>query len=129
MTTKYEQIKNIHELAVEANDENELHKILPLLESWEIKQRGDDGKLLWTTLSVPTSVGGTIAIGYRYIKRDKTLTEDIFEISESNPNEVGRYYRGKYEDLRPEYERTHKEQNVGARSFTRVNTCSLYLGS
>ena len=129
MTTKYEQIKNIHESAVEADDANVLRKILPLLESWGIKQRGDDGELLWTNLSVPTSVGGTIAIGYRYIKRDKTLTEDIFEISESNPNEVGRYYRGTYEDLRPEYERTHKEQNVGARSFTSVNTCSLYLGS
>ena len=129
MNTKYEHIKNIHDSAVDANDANELRKILPLLESWGIKQRGDDGELLWTNLSVPTSVGGTIAIGYRYVKRDKTLTEDIFEISENNPNEVVPHYKGKYEYLRPEYKRTHKEQNVDVRSFTSVNTCSLYLGN
>jgi hypothetical protein len=57
-----------------------------------------------------------------------TLTEDIFEISENNPNVVTPYYRGKYQGLRSEYEHTHKQQDVEACSPTSVNTCSLFLG-
>jgi hypothetical protein len=121
-------VKDIHERAVEARDANELRKILSLLDGWGIKRRQKDGELLWTNLSIPTSIGGTIAIGYRYWKRDSTLTEDIFELNQNNPDEIGPYYKGAYQDVRSEYERTHKQQGVEARSFTTVNTCCLYLG-
>jgi len=128
MTTKYEQIKNIHKIAVETHDTNELRKITSLLNDWGFKCREDDGELLWTNLSIPTSIGETITIGLRYKKKDSTLTEDIFELSEKDPNVVTPYYKGKYQKLRSEYEHTHKQQDVKARSFTSVNSCSLYLG-
>lgn len=129
MTTKYEEVKSVHELAAETGDANELRKIPSLLNSWGIKCREDDGQLLWTNLSVPTSsIGETITIGLRYKKQDATLTEDILELSKNNPDVVASYYKGRYQELRPEYQRTHKQQDVEARSYTTVNTCCLYLG-
>lgn len=129
MTTKYEEIKNIHKIAVETYDANELRKIPSLLNDWGFKCREDDGELLWTNLSTPTSIiGGTITIGLRYKKKDATLAEDIFELSEKDPDVVTPYYKGKYQKYRPVYNRTHKQQDVKARSFTSPNSCSLYLG-
>lgn len=46
MTTKYEQIKSVHELAAQTHDANELRKILSLLDGWGIKRREDDEELL-----------------------------------------------------------------------------------
>ena len=129
MTTKYEQVKNIHQRAVESHDANELRKIPSLLNDWGFKCREDDGKLLWTNLSLPTSVGETITIGLRYRKQDKTLTEDVFELCEKDPNVVTPYYKGKYQILRSEYVNTHKQQDVEPRSFTSINTCTLYLAT
>src|SRR5450759_5354456 len=128
MTTKYEQVKCIHDLAVETHDANELRKIPSLLNSWGKKCREHD-ELLWTNLSMPTSIGETITIGLRYKKKkDETLTEDIFELNKKNPDVLSEYYKGQYQPLRPEYQGTHKLQDVGAHSFTSVNTCCLYLG-
>lgn len=130
MATKYEEVKSIHELAVRTGDANELRRIPTLLNSWGIKCREKDGQLLWTNLSVPTSsVGETITIGLRYKKQDATLTEDIFELSKQNPDVVASYYKGQYQDVRPEYQHTHKQQFVEARSYTTVNTCCLYYGN
>ena len=99
MATKYEQVKSVHELAVETGDANELRKIPPLLNSWGIKCREDDGQPLWTNLSIPTSsVGETITIGLRYIKQDATLTEDI-ELNKNTPDAVASYYRGRYQQV------------------------------
>ena len=128
MMTKFEQVKSIHERAVETHDANALREIPPMLNCWGIKCREDDGQLLWTNVSVPTSVGETITIGLRYKKQDETLTEDIFELSRNNPDLVTPYYKGRYQTVRPEYQGTHKLQNVGSQSFTTVNTCCLYLG-
>ena len=128
MNTKYEQIKNIHKTAIESHDANELRKIPSLLNEWKFKCREDDGELLWTNLSMPESIGETIIVGLRYRKRDTTFTEDIFEISAKNPNEVKAYYTGKYQKHCPEYKHTHKLQDVEARSFISVNSCSLYIG-
>ena len=128
MTTKYEQVKYVHDYGVETRDPNELRKIPSLPNGWGIKCRKDDGQMLWTNLSIPASVGQTITIGLRYKKRDQTLTEEIFELNKRNPDKVSAYYKGRYQTVRPEYQGTHKLQNVGTRSFTSVNTCCLYLG-
>ena len=129
MLTRYEQAKNIHGAAVETHDANKLLEILPLLNSCGIQCREDDGELLWTNLSIPTSVGGAITIGLRYKKLDRTLTEDIFELNEKNPDVITKYYTGSYQKFRSEYEHTHKRPDVETRSFRTVNTCCLYLGS
>ena len=101
MNTGYGQLKNIHERAVETHDANELRKIPSLLNDWGFKCRENDGELLWTNLSLPTSVGETITIGLRYKKQDGTLTEDVFELCEKDPNVVTPYYKGKYHVERP----------------------------
>ncbi len=128
MMTKFQRVKCLHDRAVEAHDASALRGIPSLLNNWGIKCREDDGQLLWTNLSVPSSVGETITIGLRYKKQDETLTEDIFEVSEKDPDVVVAYYKGRYQTARPEYQGTHKLQNVGDTSFTTVNTCCLYLG-
>ena len=127
MATKYEKIKNIHELAVKTHDAKALTEIASLLNGWDIKCREGDGKLLWINLSLPTSIGETITIGLRYEKKDTTLTEDIFELSNKSPNKITPYYKGKYQKHRLEYKNTHKEQNIDTHSFTSVNSCSIYL--
>jgi len=128
MTTKYEQAKCIHDLAVKTHDASELRKIPSLLNNWGRKCRSDD-ELLWTNLSMPMSIGETIIIGLRYKKKiDGTLTEDIFELNNKNPDKLSPHYKGQYQLLCPEYKGTHKLQNVEDRSFTSVNTCCLYFG-
>lgn len=126
--TKYEQVKSIRDRAVESHDANVLREVPGMLNRWGIKCREKDGQLLWTNLSVPKSVGETITIGLRYKKQDGTLTEDIFELDKNKPEVLTPYYLGQYEKVRPEYHGAHKSQNIGPRSFTTVNTCSLYLG-
>jgi hypothetical protein len=128
MKNKYEQIVAIHRRAAVSSDATPLAVIVPLFESWGIRKRQDDGELLWTNISMPTTVAGTIVVGYRYRKRDASFTEDLFELKQSNPNEVLRRYKGSYQKICAEYAKTHKQQNVEARSFTSVNTCCLYLG-
>ena len=126
--TKFDQVKSIHERAVETEDARVLQELPALLNRWGIKCREKDGQLLWTNLSVPTSIGETIAIGLRYRKQDQTLTEDIFELNRNNPEVVTPYYKGQYQTERPEYKGTHKFQGAAAQSFTSVNTCYLFLG-
>ena len=126
--TKLEQVKSIHERAAKTQDAGALREIPAMLNRWGIKCREKDGQLLWTNLSVPTTVGETITIGLRYRKQDQTLTEDIFELSKNNPEMVTPYYKGQYQTVRPEYKGTHKLQGAVAQSFTSVNTCCLYLG-
>lgn len=128
MKTKYDQLMCIHDRAVADKDANALGEIPALLSSWGIRCRADDGQLLWTNLSVPTSVAATITIGLRYQKRDASLTEDIFELRKSDPDAVEAFYKGKYQRVRPEYSGTHKFQIVLTQSFTSVNTCCLFLG-
>jgi len=129
MMTIFDQVKSIHERAVETQDASALREIPAMLNRQGIKCREKDGQLLWTNLSVPTSVGETITIGLRYRKQDQTLTEDIFELSKNNPEMVTPYYKDQYQTVHPEYKGTHKFQGAGAQSFTTVNTCCLYLGS
>ena len=128
MMTKFDQVKSIHERAVEARDANALRDIPKILNGWGIKCREKDGQLLWTNLSVPTSIGETITIGLRYRKQDRTLTEDVFELNRSDPETITPYYKGQYQSVRSEYVGTHKSQGVKPQSFTSVNTCCLYLG-
>jgi len=126
--TKFDQVKSIHERTVKTHDASALLEIPTMLNSWGIKCREKDGQLLWTNLSVPTTIGETIVIGFRYKKKDQTLTEDIFELSKNDPDEVAPYYKGQYQTVRPEYKDTHKFQDAETKSFTTVNTCCLYLG-
>jgi len=126
MKSKYETIENLHRRA-HKNDKAELLNEVPnLLESWGVKLRADDGVLYQINITKPEN--GILAVGLRYKKKDGTLTEDIIEFNASKPNEVSKYYKGKYERQRIEYEDTHKRQDISLTPFTSVNTCSLYVG-
>jgi hypothetical protein len=102
MISKFDQVKSIHERAVETGDASVLREIPAMLNRWGIKCREKDGQLLWTNLSVPMSVGESITIGLRYRKKDQTPTEDIFELNRNNPEVVTSYYKGQYQTVRPE---------------------------
>ena len=53
-------------------------EILGLLLRQGIRIRQQDGELMQINLSVPTSTQDTFVIGLRYLKKDKTYTEDHF---------------------------------------------------
>jgi len=127
MVTRFQQIVELHNRAALSGDAEALRPIPSLLASWGLQPRADDGTLLWTNLSVPSSVSDAVTIGLRYVKRDGSLTEDIFELTSENPDAVTPYYRGKYQTVRPEYVGTHKFQGATPRSFTSTNTCCLYM--
>lgn len=125
MESKYETIKNLHQRVSEFG-KAELLKMVPnLLESWGIKSHVDDGVLSQINISNPEN--GILVIGLRYIKNNGTFTEDIFEVNSSNPNDIPKYYKGKYERERSEYKGTHKQKNISSSPFTSVNTCSFYI--
>jgi hypothetical protein len=122
--SKYDILVLLHEKASTDSNPSVLAQVPNLLNNWGIKCREDDGTLLSINLSVPQSVGETIAIGLRYQKKDATFTEDLFTVSSSSPNIIDKHYKASQEKVFPEYEGTHKEQKVNSTSFTSVNTCS-----
>ena len=72
------------------------------------KMRQRDGQLVETNFSIPKSKQNSFVLGLRYIKRDKTFTEDHF-LFEKDKSII--YFRGKrLEYLLKEYTGTHKKQ-------------------
>ncbi|MCD4692669.1 MAG: hypothetical protein K8R79_07140 [Calditrichales bacterium] len=126
MKTKYEIIKNIHSKANESGKADVLKSISSLFESWNIRLRTDDGELYQVNISNPEQ--NIIVVGLRYLKKDGSFTEDIFEFSSLSPNEVSNHYKGRYERQRTEYKDTHKQQNISESSFTSQNSCGYIVG-
>ena len=125
--SKYEIIKERHRRAHETGEAGNLKVIPRLLISWGTRLRADDGILYQATLSVPEPT--VLVVGLRYEKKDESSTEDIVEFNSLYPNELAKYYKGRYERKRLEYKGTHKQQNVSLSPFTSVNTCSIYMGN
>ncbi|MCU7932060.1 MAG: hypothetical protein KZQ90_14760 [Candidatus Thiodiazotropha sp. (ex Codakia rugifera)] len=127
MDSKYETIKKLHHKVNCGGNAELLKDALSLLENWGINRRTDDGVLY--QINISKSENGIFVVGLRYIKSDKTFTEDIFVFTSQKPNDVSKYYKGKYERINKEYKGTHKKQNISSLSFTSVNTCSLHTGN
>jgi len=81
---------------------------LRLLKKRGIKPRLKDGELIQLGISVPTSVPKAILLGLRYVKEDKTHTEDHFLFQEGR--KIQSFYRNKLERILPEYTGAHKIQ-------------------
>ncbi|MGB8327550.1 MAG: hypothetical protein WCE48_08215 [Steroidobacteraceae bacterium] len=128
MSTRYRQLKDLHDRASATGNATLLGEIPRLLTEWGIRSRADDGRLLWTNVSNPTSQTESIAIGLRYEKQDGTLTEDLFTVGSTKPDKVVSHYTGRIQREWTEYANTHRQQDVERRSFTSVNTCSFYMG-
>jgi hypothetical protein len=104
----YRQVDNIRNHA-----NNIFHEVVTLLGEKDIKLRQDDGELIQINISIPTSIKNSFVIGLRYVKKDRTHTEDPYlikkEIKETDKEIV--YLRGrKLEKLLTEYKGTHKQQ-------------------
>jgi hypothetical protein len=127
MRTKHETIDELHRKVNDSGLAELLIEIPGLLESWGIKRRADDGELTQINISKPEN--GLLVVGLRYLKKDKTFTEDLFEFSSLKPNEISKHYKGKFERERTEYKGTHKQQNISSSPFTSVNTCSFFTGN
>jgi hypothetical protein len=81
--------------------------IVEFLKQNDVNLRTKDGALCQVTVSKPTLVADTLVVGLRYLKNDKTYTEDLFEVhSGSN---VEKHYKGRLERVLPEYRDTHKQ--------------------
>ena len=108
-------------------------EIINLLSKHNINIRKDDGDMVQINLSIPKILINDLVIGLRYIKKDKTFTEDHFlcKTDVATGNFVINPYYGKYlEEFLEEYKGTHKYQlsqnNLysNERVVTMVNTIS-----
>lgn len=83
-------------------------EVVNLLNYHEIRLRQRDGHLKQITLSKPTSIESGFVIGLRYVKQDRSHTEDLFTVQREQ--KIQRLYRGSLEKQWPEYKGTHKQQ-------------------
>lgn len=133
MTDPYSELQDIwnsHDISATYKTES---RVFWLLNSAGIHIRRDDGKLRQMTLSKPTSVIDTLAIGLRYDKRDGTPTEDLFAVKRGDS--IQSHYRGDIQRQWLEYRGTHKQYlpydvlpdfDIG---MTSCNTITFLTGS
>ncbi len=112
MDTSYDDLKIImdHQYSVREKtgkptpDFNEL--IVDLLFGHGIKLRQKDGTNPRVTFSISTSIANAFVVGVRYTKENGSKTEDLFLFRKNQPITKG--YKGKLEQVLPEYKGTHK---------------------
>jgi hypothetical protein len=113
MSQSYKKLKQITDKIYSELEQNGkiLHygnDIKKLLLEYKIKLRQKDGKLDQITISIPISKPKALVVGLRYIKIDRTKSEDLFLFEEGK--DIVKGYKGKLEKLLPEYKNTHKLQ-------------------
>ncbi|MBF8250180.1 MAG: hypothetical protein HW400_781 [Candidatus Levybacteria bacterium] len=110
LETSYQELKAITD-AVYAGIKNKWAKeVIDLLKKYNIKIRQKDGKLHSVNISIPKSRDKCILVGLRYVKNDKTLTEDHFLFEENK--RILAFYKGRLEKVLLEYKNSHKQQEV-----------------
>ena len=80
--------------------------VISLLSKYNIRLRQKDGALHQVTISYPTSVDSAIVVGLRYVKNDKSKTEDLFLFQQNKLIVMG--YKGRLERKLHEYVGSHK---------------------
>lgn len=83
-----------------------LQVFVDLLTKYGIQLRGKDGLLQEGTFSVPKTESDALVLGMRYLKRDRSYSEDLFLFRKGFPIQKG--YKGAIEKILPEYQGTHK---------------------
>jgi len=104
----YNQLKKITDEFYSDKRNKYAQDVLILMSNYNIKPRQKDGALHSVNISIPKSKPDSILVGLRYIKQDKTCTEDAFLFEKGKS--IERFYRGRIEESLPEYKNTHKEQ-------------------
>jgi len=84
--------------------------VIDILQNYNIKLRQKDGKLYSVNISIPKSKKNCILVGLRYLKSDKSYTEDHFLFEKDKP--IVAFYKGKLEKVFVEYKGTHKQQII-----------------
>lgn len=113
MNTTYIELQKIWQTCL-ISGAGELRRVIELLANHGIDLRKKDGTLIQVNLSIPTSREDCYVVGLRYLKKDKTHTEDHFlcerDSEELMREEIAYYVKRKLEYVLPEYENTHKQQ-------------------
>ena len=107
MMDRFIELGTIWNSANRKNDVVVAGEIIDVLKRNDIGLRQDDGDLRQVTLSKPLSVSSGFVVGLRYIKRDGTLTEDLFT-AVAGEHQIKSWYKGSLQELWPEYQGTHK---------------------
>lgn len=95
--------------AVYAKERDKYAKdVIGVLNKCGIKLREKDGTLREVNISIPKSNKECILVGFRYIKKDRSFTEDHFLFEKGKP--IKSFYKGKIESVLPEYKGAHKYQ-------------------
>ena len=84
--------------------------VIDILKNHNIKLRQKDGKLYSVNISIPKSKSNCILVGLRYIKNDRSYTEDHFLFEKDKT--IVTFYKGKLEKVFAEYKGAHKQQIV-----------------
>lgn len=108
--SSYLELKAITDAVYAGTKDKWAKGVIDILQKHNINLRQKDGRLYSVNVSIPMSKSNCILVGLRYIKIDKTFTEDHFLFEENKP--IVAFYKGKLEKIVGEYKGTHKQQIV-----------------
>lgn len=104
----YPELKSITDAIYSGKRIKFAKNVVEILSKHGIRLRQKDGKLHSVNISIPKSKTNTILVGLRYIKKDRTYTEDHFLFEQGRS--ITPFYKGKVEKTLLEYKGTHKQQ-------------------
>lgn len=104
----YNELKSLTDAVYSGKQEKYGKQVIGILSKYSIRKRQKDGVLHSINISIPRSKKDSILVGLRYLKKDKTYTEDHFLFKRSHI--IAKFYQGKVENILPEYKGTHKLQ-------------------
>lgn len=108
--TAYLELKKVTDAVYSGRKANWAKDVIGILGKYNIKPRQRDGNLYSVNISIPKSKNNCILVGLRYIKNDKTYTEDHFLFEMNKP--IVAFYKGRLEKVFVEYKGTHKQSKV-----------------
>ena len=109
MNTSYVAIENIWTRAQRGEKIDMEGEVLALLLQHRIRPRQDDGELRQINISKASSAAYAFVIGFRYIKRDGSCTEDHYLCRRDGVG-IEPHYGRRLETTLQEYRGTHKEE-------------------
>ena len=108
MNASYEKLKSLSDAVYAGRRTKWAKDAIKILNTFGIKLRQKDGKLIQVNFSIPESLPGSFVLGLRYKKQDRSQTEDHFLFQDGQP--IERYYKGDLENKLREYIGTHRKQ-------------------
>ena len=106
----YSELKAITDSVYSGIRDKWAKDVIDILKNHNIKLRQKDGELYSVNFSIPKSKSNCILVGLRYLKNDRSYTEDHFLFEKDKI--IVTFYKGKLEKVFEEYKGTHKQQIV-----------------